>query len=93
MANSGAQSIAVDECMALDGVGEIAQAHHIGFIGNLHVTNVLFEETEAVRADVQRCMDDGQRFPGYVFGLGGPLTQHVSLQRLEDVVTAYQARR
>ncbi|GAC1430661.1 MAG: hypothetical protein PVSMB2_24910 [Ktedonobacteraceae bacterium] len=93
MATCGAQSIAVDECMALDVVGEIAQAHHIGFIGNLHVTNVLFEETEAVRADVQRCMDDGQHYPGYVFGLGGPLTQHVSLQRMDEVVTVYQTCR
>ncbi|GAC1407981.1 MAG: hypothetical protein NVSMB49_28160 [Ktedonobacteraceae bacterium] len=93
MASSGAQSIAVDECMALDVVGEIAQMHHLGFIGNLHVTNVLFEENEDLQADVQRCMDDGQRFPGYVFGLGGPITQHISLPRLEEVVTAYQARR
>jgi len=46
MAGSGAQSIAVDECIStLDGVGEIAQAHYIGFIGNLHTTNVLFSET------------------------------------------------
>jgi uroporphyrinogen-III decarboxylase len=93
MAQCGAQSIAIDECMALDVVGEIAQGHHLGFIGNLHVTNVLFEETEEVRGDVQRCMDDGQRFPGYVFGLGGPLTQHVSLPRMEEIVTQYQARR
>ena len=93
MASCGAQSIAIDECMALDVVGEIAQEHHFGFIGNFHVTNVLFEETEEVRADVQRCLDDGQRFPGYVFGLGGPLTQHVSLPRMEEIVTTYQVRR
>ncbi len=93
MASSGAQSIAVDECMALDVVGEVAQEHHIGFIGNLHVTNVLFEETEEVNIDVQRCMNDGRRFPGYVFGLGGPLTQHFSVSRLEEVVKTYQACR
>ena len=93
MASCGAQSIAIDECMALDTVGRIAQAYHIGFIGNLHVTNVLFEESEEVGADVQRCMEDGQRYPGYVFGLGGPVTQHVSLQRMDEVVTAYQACR
>ncbi len=92
MTRCGAQSIAVDECMALDVVGEIAQEYHLGFIGNVHVTNVLFEETEEVRADVQRCLDDGQRFPGYVFGLGGPLTQHISLQRMDEVVSDYQAR-
>ncbi len=91
MASSGAQSIAVDECMALDVVGEVAQTHHLGFVGNLHVTNVLFEETEEARVDVLRCMDDGQRFPGYVFGLGGPVTQPVSLQRMDEVITAYQA--
>ena len=93
MARCGADSIAVDECMALDGVGEIAQVHHIGFIGNLHVTNTLFEETEAVSVDVQRCITDGQRFPGYVFGLGGPLTQHVSLSRMQEMVATYQACR
>ena len=93
MAQCGAQSIAIDECMALDAVGKIAQEHHLGFIGNFHVTNALFEETEDVGADVQRCLDDGQRFPGYVFGLGGPLTQHVSLPRMEEIVTTYSARR
>ena len=93
MASSGAQSIAIDECMALDVVGEVAQAHHIGFIGNLHVTTVLFEETEEVAQDVQRCMDEGKRFPGYVFGLGGPLTQQITRSRLEEVVAAYRARR
>jgi len=93
MASSGAQSIAVDECMALNVVGEVAQAHHIGFIGNLHVTSVLFEESEGARVDVQRCMDAGQRFPGYVFGLGGPLTQRISTARLEAAVSAYRARR
>ncbi len=93
MASSGAQSIAVDECMALDVVGEIAQSHHIGLIGNFHVTNALFEETEEVRTDVQRCLNDGKRFPGYIFGLGGPLTQHVSLTRMEEMVTTYQAHR
>jgi uroporphyrinogen-III decarboxylase len=93
MASSGAHSIAIDECMALDAVGEVAQAHHIGFIGNLHVTTVLFEETEEATVDVQRCMDEGQRFPGYVFGLGGPLTQHFTCSRLEEAVTAYHTRR
>ncbi|GAC1350386.1 MAG: hypothetical protein NVS4B9_35420 [Ktedonobacteraceae bacterium] len=93
MAGSGTQSIAIDECMALDLVGEVAQAHHIGFIGNLHVSTVFFEESEEAMADVQRCMNGGRRFPGYVFGLGGPLTQHISSSRLEQAVIAYQARR
>ena len=93
MASSGAQSIAIDECMALDVVGEVAQAHHIGFIGNLHVSSVLFEESEEATADVHRCMDEGQRFPGYVFGLGGPLTQHITRSRLEEALAAYRARR
>ena len=93
MASSGAQSIAIDECMALDLVGEIAQAHHIGFIGNLHVSTVLFEETEEATVDVQRCMDEGQRFPGYVFGLGAPLTQHITISRLEEAVAAYRTQR
>ena len=93
MAGSGAHSIALDECMALSYVGEIAQAHRIGFIGNFHVTAVLFEETEDPAADVQRCIDEGKRFPGYVFGLGGPLTQHIRLSRLEETVAAYQVRR
>lgn len=93
MASTGAQSIATDECMALDFVGEVAQAHHIGFIGNLHVSAVLFEETEDATADVQRCMDEGQRYPEYVFGLGGPLTQHITCSRLEEAVAAYRTRR
>src|SRR5215469_5844410 len=88
MAGSGAHSIAVDECMALSYVGEIAQEHHIGFIGNFHVTTVLFEETEEATTDLQRCIDEGKRFPGYVFGLGGPLTQHIRTSRLETAVKA-----
>ena len=93
MAGSGAHSIAIDECMSLAYVGEIAQEHHIGFIGNFHVTAVLFEETGEATADVQRCMDEGKRFPGYVFGLGGPLTQHITLSRLEEAVAVYRVRR
>ena len=93
MAGSGAHSIALDECMALSYVGEIAKAYHIGFIGNFHVTAVLFEETEDPTADVQRCINEGKRFPGYVFGLGGPLTRHIRLSRLEEAVAAYCGRR
>jgi uroporphyrinogen-III decarboxylase len=76
--------------MALESVGTIAREHHIGFIGNLHVSAVLFEETEDATQDVERCMHDGRRFPGYVFGLGGPLTQHIALDRLEEALHAYQ---
>ena len=93
MASCGAHSIAVDECMALSYVGEIAREHHIGFIGNFHVTAVLFEETEEATADVQRCMHEGKRFPGYVFGLGGPLTQPINIVRLEATVAAFLTRR
>ena len=87
MAGSGAHSIAIDECMALSYVGEIAQDYHVGFLGNFHVTTALFEETEEVTADVQRCIDEGTRFPGYVFGLGGPVTQHINPSRLDTAVT------
>jgi hypothetical protein len=93
MAGSGAHSIALDECMALSYVGEIAKAHHTGFIGNFHVTAALFEGTEDPTADVQRCIDEGKRFPGYIFGLGGPLTRHIRLSRLEEAVAAYYVRR
>src|SRR5260370_33402721 len=93
MAGSGAQSIAIDECMALAYVGEIAKEHHIGFIGNFHVSSVLFEETEDPTADVHRCMHEGKRFPGYVFGLGGPLTRQISISRLEAAVAAFPTRR
>lgn len=90
MASSGAHSIAIDECMDLDFVGEIAQQQRIGFIGNLHVTATLFEETEDIVADVQRCLDVD--FPGYVFGLGSPLTQHIRITRLEEAIAAYRAQ-
>jgi len=93
MAGCGAHSIAFDECMALSYVGEIAQAHHIGFIGNFHVTAVLFEETEDPTTDVQRCLDEGKRFAGYVFGLGGPLTRHICVSRLEAAIAAFLSRR
>jgi len=93
MAGSGAHSVAIDECMDLTYVGEIAQAHQVGFIGNIHVTAALFEETEDPTADVQRCIAEGKPFPGYVFGLGGPLTQHIRLSRLKEAVVAYHARR
>jgi uroporphyrinogen-III decarboxylase len=79
--------------MALSYAGEIAKAHHIGFIGNFHVTAVLFDETEEATADVQRCTDEGQHFPGYVFGLGGPLNRHISISRLEAAVAAFLTRR
>ncbi len=88
MASSGAHSIAIDECMALGYVGEIAQDYHVGFLGNFHVTTALFEETEEVTADVQRCIVEGTRFPGYVFGLGGPLTQKINPSRLDTAVAA-----
>ncbi len=87
MAGSGAHSIAIDECMSLAYVGEIAQEYHIGFLGNFHVTAALFEETEDAAADAQRCINEGKRFPGYVFGLGGPLTQHINPSRLDAAVT------
>ena len=86
MASSGAHSIAIDECMALGYVGEIAQEYHIGFLGNFHVTAALFEETEEVTADVQRCIQEGMRYPGYAFGLGGPLIQHFNPSRLDTAV-------
>src|SRR5215467_7636647 len=89
MAGSGAHSIALDECMALSYVGEIAKAYHIGFIGNFHVTAVLFEETEDPTADVQRCINEGKRFPGYVFGLGGPLTRYINPRLLDETVTTF----
>ena len=93
MAGCGAHSMAVDECMALSYVGEIAREHHVGFLGNFHVTSVFFEETEEATADVERCIHEGKLFPGYVFGLGGPLTQHINISRLEGAVAAFLTRR
>jgi len=84
--------MAFDECMALSYVGEIAREHHIGFIGNFHVTAALFEETEEPEVDVQRCLAEGKRYPGYVFGLGGPLTRHIPTSRLEAAVAAFLSR-
>src|SRR5258708_6177478 len=93
MASSGAHSLACDECLALSYVGEIARAHHVGFIGNFHVTATLFEERDDPAAEVDRCLSEGRKFPGYVFGLGGPLTQHLSLPRLEAAVAAFVMNR
>jgi hypothetical protein len=93
MASSGAHSIAIDECLALSYVGEIAQAHHIGFIGNFHVTEALFEESADPATDVERCLSEGKRFPGYIFGFGGPLIQHLSLTRLEAAVAVFLSKR
>jgi uroporphyrinogen-III decarboxylase len=89
MASSGAQSIAIDECMALDYVGEVAQEYSVGFIGNLHVTAGLFEQSEDIVADAQRCLHEGRRSPGYVFGLGGPITQHINMKRFEEAIAAF----
>lgn len=89
MAGSGVHSIAIDECMALSYVGDVAREYHIGFIGNFHVTAALFEETEEATVDVQRCINEGKRFPGYVFGLGGPLTRHINPRLLDEAVTAF----
>jgi hypothetical protein len=93
MAGSGAHSIAIDECMSLAYVGEIAREYHIGFLGNFHVTATLFEETEEVMADAQRCIDEGKRFPGYVFGLGGPLIRPINPSRLDAAVTTLLTQR
>lgn len=89
MASSGTHSIAIDECMDLEMIGTVAQEHHIGFIGNFHVTAALFEETETPAADVQRCLEQGKLFPGYTFGFGGPITQHIDIERLEEAVAEY----
>lgn len=86
MAGSGAQSISVDECMSLDMIGEIAREHNIGFIGNFHTTGVLFEESESSIEDARRCVEMGTHYPGYVFGLGAPITQYIDSSRLEKAV-------
>jgi uroporphyrinogen-III decarboxylase len=91
MAGSGAQCIAVDECMSLEVVGETAQQHGIGFIGNFHTTAVLFEEREASQIDAQRCLQEGARFPGYVFGLGAPLTQHINPAHLTEAIAVVRS--
>lgn len=87
MAASGAHSISVDECMPLDMIGEIAKEHGIGFTGNFHTTGVLFEENESSIEDARRCVEMGTRFPGYVFGLGAPITQYIDPLRLQKAVT------
>jgi hypothetical protein len=50
--------------MVLDFVGEIAQEHYIGFIGNFQVTTAFFDKTEDGAVDTWRCPNEGQRFPG-----------------------------
>ena len=93
MISSGVHSIAFDECMALTYVGELAQKQHVGLIGNFHVTAALFEETEDPVTDVQRCLQEGKRIPGYVFGLGGPLNRPINVARFEAATTAFLAQR
>ncbi len=78
--------MAVDECMALETIGEIAAQHGIGFIGNFHTTSVLFDESEASEDDAMRCVKEGAHHPGYVFGLGAPITQHINPLRLEEAI-------
>lgn len=73
MAESGAQSVAVDECMSLPWVGQIAAGQGIGFIGNLRVTPEMGAGVISAREDALVCMSAGGALPGYVFGFGGPL--------------------
>jgi uroporphyrinogen-III decarboxylase len=91
MAGSGAQSIAFDECMSLEMVGKVAAEYHVGFIGNLHTTSVLFEGRESGQDDANRCVREGAHTPGYVFGLGGPITQFVDPRRLEEAVAVIRS--
>lgn len=91
MAGSGAHSIAIDECMSLATVAEVAVEHGIGFIGNFHTTSVLFEEHEDAREDAMRCMHEGAHMPGYVFGLGAPITQHINPARLEEAIAVVRS--
>jgi hypothetical protein len=93
MISSGTHSIAFDECMALTYVGELAQEHHVGLIGNFHVTAALFEETEDPLTDMQRCLDEGKNIPGYVFGLGGLLNRPINVARFDAAITAFLAQR
>ena len=93
MISSGAHSISFDECMALTYVGELAQAHHVGLIGNFHVTATLFEETEEPVTDMQRCLHEGKHIPGYVFGLGGVLNRPINVARFEAATIAFLTQR
>jgi len=68
-------------------IGKIAREYSIGFIGNFHTTGVLFEENENSIEDARRCVEEGTRYPGYVFGIGAPITQHIDSSRLEEAVT------
>jgi len=79
--------------MALTYVGELTQKHHIGLIGNFHVTAALFEETEDPVTDMQRCLSEGKNLPGYVFGLGGPLNRLINVARFEAATMAFLAQR
>lgn len=86
MASCGANSIAVDECMSLEQVGETTRYYGTGLIGNFHTTAVLFEETESSHDDAKRCINAGKSLSGYVFGLGAPITQHIRPELLEGAV-------
>jgi len=86
MAASGADSIAVDECMPLGYVGHVAMAHGIGFSGNVRVSAAMGASVVTAYADAQVCMAAGSAFPGYVFGLGGPLPDDTPRELLSEAL-------
>lgn len=91
MAASGADSIAVDECMPLGYVGHVAMAHGIGFSGNLRVSAEMGASLVTTYADAQVCMAAGSSFPGYVFGLGGPLPNETPRALLSEALRGKEA--
>ncbi len=91
MAASGADSIAVDECMPLGYVGHVAMAHGIGFSGNLRVSAEMGASASTAYGDAQVCMAAGSPFPGYVFGLGGPLPDETPRDLLTEALRGKDA--
>jgi len=91
MAASGVHSIGVDECMPLGYVGTVAAAQGIGFVGNARVSAAAGSGRATAREDALVCMAAGSTFPGYVFGMGGPLPYDLDPETLREALRGKEA--
>jgi len=91
MAASGVHSIGVDECVPLGYVGTVAAAQGIGFVGNARVSAAAGAGRTIAREDALVRMAAGSTFPGYVFGMGGPLPYDLDPETLREAQCGKEA--